>query len=46
VYIFDHISLSSFLEWELFQAKVEKIKTNILCSVTFIENHSIYEIKW
>ena len=34
--IFGHISLSSFLEWEMFQRKaVEKIKTRILCSVNF-----------
>jgi len=24
----------------------EKIKTHILCSVTFFLNHAIYEIKW
>jgi len=34
----------------MFQAKVvEKIKTHILCSVTFFfspENHAIYEITW
>ena len=36
-----------FLEREMFQAKVvEKIKTNILCSVTFFfyENRVVYEI--
>jgi len=36
VYIYDNNSLNYFLEWELFQTKfVEKIKTHILCSVTF-----------
>ena len=25
---------------------VEKIKTHILCSVTFPENHAVYEIMW
>ena len=36
MYICDSISLTHFLEWEMFQAKVvEKIKTFILCSVTF-----------
>ena len=31
----------------MFQAKfVEKIKTHIVCSVTFFENHSVYEIIW
>jgi hypothetical protein len=35
-----------FLEWEMFQRKfVEKIKTHILCSVTFFyENRAVYEI--
>jgi len=32
-----------FLEQEMFQAKiVEKIKTHILCSVTFLENLAVY----
>ena len=33
-----------FLEWEFFQIKVvEKIKTHILCSVTFFsENRAVY----
>ena len=38
-----------FLEWEMFQIKVvEKIKTYILCSVTFFfsENRAVYEIMW
>jgi hypothetical protein len=30
---------------EIFQIKViEKIKTHILCSVTFFENRAVYEI--
>ena len=34
-----------FLEWEMFQIKVvEKVKTLILCSVTFFENCAVYEI--
>jgi hypothetical protein len=33
-----------FLEWEMFQVTVvEKIKTHILCSVTFFENRTVYE---
>ena len=34
-----------FLEWEMFQTKVvEKIKTqHIMCSVTFFENHAVYD---
>jgi hypothetical protein len=38
-----------FLEWEIFQTKfVAKIKTHILCSVTFFsfENTAVYEIMW
>jgi hypothetical protein len=36
----------SSLEWKIFQAKsVEKIKTRILCSITFFfENSAVYEI--
>jgi hypothetical protein len=31
----------------MFQTKdAEKIKTNILCSMTFPENHAVYEIMW
>ena len=31
----------------MFQTKVAgKIKTHILCSVTFLENHATYEIMW
>jgi len=43
IYIFYHIHFLSylahfFLEWEMFQIKVvEKIKTHILCSVTFLQ---------
>ena len=37
-----------FLEWEMFQTKLlQKIKTRILCSVTFLfENRAAYEIMW
>ena len=36
-----------FLEWEMFQTKVvEKIKTHILCSVTFIRKSCVCEIMW
>jgi hypothetical protein len=38
-----------FLEWEMFQTKVvEKIKTHILCSVTFffVENLAVCAIMW
>jgi hypothetical protein len=35
-----------FLLWEMFQTKVvEKIKTHILRSVAFFENHA-YEMMW
>jgi len=31
----------------MFQTKVvDKMKTHILCSVTFLENRAIYEIMW
>jgi len=31
----------------MFQTQVaEKIKTRILCSVTFFENRAVYEIMW
>jgi len=31
----------------MFQTKVvEKIKTHILCSITFLENRALYEVKW
>jgi len=46
IYVFDHLPLS-FLEWEMFRTKfVEKIKTHILCSITFVENRAFYEITW
>ena len=37
-----------FLEWEMLQTKaVQKIKTHILCSVTFFpENRTVYEKMW
>ena len=37
-----------FLEWEMFEIKaVEKIKTRILCSVTFFsENRVVCELMW
>jgi hypothetical protein len=36
-----------FLEWEIFQTEVvQKIKTRILCSITFFFNHAIFEIMW
>jgi hypothetical protein len=36
-----------FLEWEIFRTNiVEKIRTHILCSVTFFENRAVYEIMW
>ena len=35
-----------FLEWEIFQIKFEeKLKTPILCWVTFSENRAVYEIR-
>ena len=47
-YIFLSHLAHFFLEWEIFQIKVvEKIKTRILCSVTFFfENHAVYEMMW
>jgi hypothetical protein len=44
-----HIFYHFFLEWEIRQTKVvEKVKTPILCSVTFfsLENRAIDEIMW
>ena len=37
-----------FLEWEMFHTKfVQKLKTHILCSVTFFfENRAVCEIMW
>ena len=43
-HIYDCLSKFS-VEWEMFWLKVVvKIKTHILCSVTFLENYSVYEI--
>jgi hypothetical protein len=37
--------LAEFLEEEIFQIKVvEKIKTKILCSISFFDNRAAYEI--
>jgi hypothetical protein len=30
----------------MLQTNVDKIKTHILCSKTFSENHAVYEIMW
>ena len=39
--------LRFFSEWEMFQTiVVEKIKTHILCSITFSENRPVCEIIW
>ena len=37
-----------FLEWEMFQTKIiEKIKTHVLCSVTFFsEDRAVYKMYW
>jgi len=36
-----------FLEWEMMQTDViEKTKTHNLCSVTFPENRTVYEVMW
>jgi hypothetical protein len=42
------ISNKIILEWEIFYTKaVEKIKTHILCSITFLKrNSAVYEIMW
>jgi len=41
MYIYEHISLSQFLEWEIFQTKVvEKTKTHVLCSVIFLNQNT------
>ena len=38
---YNHLDVAYFLEWEMFQAKVvEKIKTHILCSMTFFPRKS------
>ena len=37
----------SFLQQQMFHTRVvEKIKTHILCSVTFFEIRTVYEIMW
>jgi hypothetical protein len=44
IYILYHISLSFFLAWKYFQAKVvAKLETHILCSITFFWNLAVYE---
>jgi hypothetical protein len=46
-YIFLSYLADYFLEWGIFQANVvEKIQTHILCSVTFIDNRVVYQIRW
>jgi hypothetical protein len=41
------ISRTFVLKIRVFYTKViEKIKTRILCSITFAENRAIYEIMW
>jgi hypothetical protein len=46
MYIIDHLT-HSFLEWDMFQRKVvEKIKTRILCSITFFLIRTVKEIMW
>ena len=46
VHLWSYLS-EFFLELEMFQTKfVEKIKTHILYTVTFFENHAFYEITW
>ena len=34
------------LEWQILKKNVEEIKTRILCSVTFFERRTVYEIMW
>jgi len=49
MYIYDHISLRySCNKKKIFQIKfVEKIKTHLLCSVTFFpQNRAVCEIMW
>jgi hypothetical protein len=43
IYMFLSYLSHFFLYWELFQTYIEKIKTNILCSVTIFKNHVSYE---
>ena len=35
-----------FLEWRKFQTHLEKIKTDIWCSITCFKNCAVYEITW
>jgi len=48
LYIFLSLLAQFFLEREMFQTKfVMKIKTHILCSITFFPgNRAVYEIMW
>jgi hypothetical protein len=42
-----YISLNSHQNKKLFKQKVvDKIKTHVLCSTTFFENHAVYENMW
>jgi len=47
IHFWSHLA-QFFLEWEMFQAKVEKnIKTHCFPPVTFFfDNRAVYEIKW
>ena len=41
IYIFDHMSLNSSMEWEMFQTEVVEIfETHIVCSIIFFQNHA------
>jgi len=45
--IYGNMSFSSFLEWKIFQRRVQKTKIHILSPVNFsIENRAVYEIMW
>jgi hypothetical protein len=45
--VYDSISLNSLKKEKCFRQKfVEKIKPHILCSITFTENRTVYEIMW
>jgi len=48
MYMYDSITLHSFLESEIFHTRVvDKIKTHILYSIMFfLNNHAIYDIMW
>jgi hypothetical protein len=46
-YTFLIISRSDLLKMKMFQTRVvENINSHILCSVTFLKHHAIYEIMW